>query len=297
MVTKKPYCSYKKNRHCRIRGDGALSLLLLPSIMGLLIFYIVPFILSIYNAVIDNPANRNFVGLQNFAAVIGSESFHLALFNTVIFTGVCVVFNLVFPFAIALLLNRIKVMQNFFWLIFLLPMVIPSGSMVFLWQKVFGLNGLINLLFFKDIPKDWINSPVSFFIIVFIFLWKYAGYNIVLLFAGLNQIPNEYYEYAEVEGAGNWRKFTSITLIYLTPAAFLAFVMALINSSKIYREIFSLAGAYPHQNIYLLQHYMYNQFSAINYQKLASSSYIVTVGFVLVVLCLFFTQRKISENF
>lgn len=281
----------------KIRGEGVLLVLLAPSVAGLFLFYIAPFAVSIYNALIDNSVSRKFVGLANFAAVVGSNSFRMALVNTGIFTGICITLNLVFPFILALLLNRIKWGRNYFWLVFLLPLVVPSGSMVFLWKKVFGLNGLVNLLFFTDAPMDWINSPAARSIVIFVFLWKYAGYNMVLLFAGLNQIPREYYECAEIEGAGPWRRFTAITMIYMTPAVFLAFVLAFVNSFKAYKEIYILSGQYPNQGIYLLQHYMYNQFTAINYQKLASSSYIITISFVIIVLGLFLTQKKISENF
>jgi len=286
----------KKTRK-KIKGNSVLFLLLLPSVLGLVVFYIAPFIVSIYNALIDNPVAKQFVGFKNFADVLQSASFRLAVKNTAIFTGVCIPLNLVFPFLLAMVLTYAKRARNFFWIAFLLPLVIPSSSMVTLWHYLFDLNGLINSVFFKNNPLDWLNTSAALPIIVFIFLWKNIGYNVVLFFAGLNLIPAVYYECASVEGAGAWRKFWMITLPYSAPAAFLAFVMAFVNSFKSFKEIYLLSGSYPNQSIYMLQTYMYNQFNNINYQKLAASSYIVTAGFVLIVLALFWTQKKISENF
>jgi multiple sugar transport system permease protein len=169
--------------------------------------------------------------------------------------------------------------------------------MVFLWEKIFGINGLINALYFTDAPINWLNTSWSRSIIVFIFLWKNIGFNMIILFAGLKEIPKEYYENAMIEGANAWKKFCQITLIYLTPAMFLAFIMTFINSFRVFREIFMLSGQYPHRTIYMLQHFMYNQFQAINYQRLAASSYIVTAIFVLIVIIFYKMQKRLSKNF
>ncbi|MDR1532858.1 MAG: sugar ABC transporter permease [Clostridiales bacterium] len=281
----------------RIKGEGVLILLLLPSAAGLFMFYIAPFVISIYNAVIDNPVTKNFVGLKNFTDVLGSEAFRMAAGNTLTFMIICVPLNMVLPLVLAMLLTRAKTSRGFLWLIFLLPLVIPSGSMVFFWMKTFGLNGWINAVFFPQAPADWANTSAARLIIVFIFLWKNAGYNMVLFLAGLNMIPAEYYECAAIEGAGAWRQFRMITIVYLAPTLFLTFIMSFINSFKAFKEIYMLFGGYPHKSIYMLQHFMYNQFSAANYQKLAASSYIVTPAFVAIVFALFVLQRKISENF
>jgi len=286
----------KKPRQ-KIRGNGAFWLLLLPSLLGVLAFFIVPFFVSLYNVVIDNPATRQFVGLKNVVDVLTSGAFLLALKNTAVFTVICVALNMAAPLALAMLLNRAKALRNVFGLIFLLPLVIPSGSIVFFWQKTFGLNGWINGAFFAASPQNWLDSPLSLVIITLIFLWKNAGYNVVLYMAGLNNIPREYYECASIEGAGAWNQFRRVTLVYLIPTGFLVFIMSFINSFKAFKEIYSLSGAYPNQTVYMLQHYMYNQFTATNYQKLASSSYILTIAFVVIVFALFTLQRKISESF
>jgi multiple sugar transport system permease protein len=174
--------------------------------------------------------------------------------------------------------------------------VIPSGSVAHFWKSVFGLNGLINGAFFYADPVNWLDTGWCRALITLVFIWKNAGYNIVLFLAGLHAIPQDYYEYAAVEGAGALSKFFRITLVYITPTAFLVFIMSIINSFKSFKEIYLICGAYPHSSIYMLQHYMNNQFAAVNYQKLASASYVLSLFIVALVLFIYHLQNKRAEN-
>jgi len=277
------------------KEEMTLLVLALPSLVGLLGFYVIPFVLSISLAVVDNSVLWNFVWMQNFKEVLSSGAFQTALKNTGIFMALCVPLNMVMPLFIALLLNSTKSLKTSFGVIALIPLVIPTGSTVHFWQSLFGLNGLINSLLFPDNPVNWLNTDYARWIIVFIFIWKNAGYNMVLFLAGLTSIPKEYYECASLEGAGSMRRFFMITLVYLTPTAFLVLVMSIINSFKSFKEIYLLSGEYPHSSIYMLQHYMNNQFGASNYQKLASASYILSIFIIAMVLGLFLGQNKASR--
>ena len=128
-----------------------------------------------------------------------------------------------------------------------------------------------------------------------LYLWKNTGYNMVLFLAGLQNIPQEYYESSEIDGAGGWRKFIHITMVYLTPAAFFIFVISIINSFKVFRETYLISGAYPHDSIYMLQHYMNNMFASLDYQKLTSAAFIMAVFIYVLVLSLYKFERKISN--
>ena len=200
--------------------------------------------------------------------------------------------NIIFPLAMALLLYKTTKMKSIFGLIFLLPLVIPSGSVAHFWKSVFGLNGIINGAFFPAAPVNWLDTEWCRTLITTVFIWKNAGYNMILFLAGLSAIPGEYYEYAAVEGAGAISKFFRITLVYITPTAFLVFIMSVINSFKSFKEIYLICGAYPHQSIYMLQHYMNNQFSAVNYQKLTSAAYVLSIFIIALVLMLYHLQNK-----
>jgi multiple sugar transport system permease protein len=162
----------------------------------------------------------------------------LGLKNTGIFMAICVPLNMALPLGMAMLLQKAGKLTSLFGLIFLLPLVIPSGSVAHFWRSVFGINGIINGAFFPDAPVNWLNTNLSRTLITGVFVWKNAGYNMILFLAGLKSIPQEYYEYASVEGVGALAKFFRITLVYISPTAFLVFIMSIINSFKSFKEIY-----------------------------------------------------------
>jgi multiple sugar transport system permease protein len=120
------------------------------------------------------------------------------------------------------------------------------------------------------------------------------GYNLVLALAGLSNIPKEYYEWSEGEGMGRIRSFFKITLVYMIPALFIMFVMSFISSFKVYRELYMLAGNYPDRNIYMLQHYMNNQFEQLNYQNLTAAAFVITAAVALLCVLFFVLDRKLN---
>ena len=140
---------------------------------------------------------------------------------------------------------------------------------------------------FLGVNTDWIKTGHSFSIAVGVYIWKNMGFNFVLALAGFANIPKEYYEWASIEGMGKTRMFCKITLVYLSPALFIMFVMSFINSFKVYRELYMLAGSYPNENIYMIQHYMNNQFGWLNYQNLTTAAFVV-VFTVSVIMTAFF---------
>lgn len=281
----------------RNKEEILLLSLWLPSITGILVFFVVPFIVSFYYALIDNPVTANFVGIKNFAHVIGSESFRLALKNTLKFMATCIPLNLIVSLFFSLIIHRAKKIKSILAVIFLLPLAIPSGSVVFFWESIFGLNGLVNKLLFSSNPRDWIQSSYATFIIVIIFLWKNIGFSIVLFSAALNLVPKEYYEAAVVEGAGAYKKFTKITFPYIVPTTFLVFILSIINSFKCFKEIYLLAGNYPNQSIYMLQHYVNNQFASMNYQRLVSAAYVLFVFITAIIVLFFYFQKRFTKDY
>lgn len=269
------------------------SLLTLPGLLGFLILYIIPFLISFYFALVDNNVSRSFVGLQNFIETINNQAFRLAIKNTVLMLALYVPINMVLPLLMAIFVEVLPGRAKaFYTFCFMLPLIIPSAAMTFFWKALFGINGIINGAFFSSNPADWLNTDYARFIIILMLTWKNAGYNMILYLSGLQFIPKEYYEFASIEGAGSWAKLRRITLPSLRPTLFFVLVMTIINSFGSFKEIFLLSGSYPHQSIYMLQHYMNNQFSNLNYQKLASASYILSVAFVIISLVIFRKQNK-----
>lgn len=277
-------------------------LFLIPSLAGFLIFYLIPFIGGFYYATIDAPVDGVFVGLDNFRALLNNGSFIKAAFNTAIFTLISVPLITVLSLGMALVLNHGIPFSGTFKTVFIVPLVIPVASVVFVWQCIFDYNGWMNgfissVSYLSGLPLvDWMKTDMARAVVIIVYIWKNIGYNMVLFGAGLNNISREYYESAEIDGAGTMKKFSGITLVYLTPTTFFVFVMSIINSFKVFRETYMISGQYPHDSIYMLQHYMNNMFSSLDYQKLTSAAYIMAAVITLLVMVLFSAERRISRS-
>lgn len=282
----------------KINSNKIALLFIAPSLIGFLIFYLIPFIGGIYYSVVDSPIGGRFVGLANYIDLMRNPVFLQAGYNTLSFTAISVPLNILLSLGLALLLNRRIYGRNILRTAFIAPLVVPVASVVLVWQVLFDINGSLNagIASLGLSPIDWMKTDLARVVLVIVYLWKNVGYNMVLFLAGLQNIPFEYYEAADIDGAGIWHKFTNITLVYLTPAAFFIFVMSIINSFKVFRETYLIAGAYPHNSIYMLQHYMNNMFASLDYQKLTSAAFIMAVFIYILVLVLFKVERKISNT-
>ena len=260
---------------------------LAPSLIGISLFFIVPFIMSLRYATTDG--GGSFVGLDNFKNLFASDAFRLAMENTVRFIAVAIPLNIAIPLLIARLLYK-TVGGSWLKTVFMSPLVVPSACVAFFFQSLFMSNGLLSHIL--GVNTDWMQTNASFAIAVAVYVWKNMGFNLVLMLAGLANIPKEYYEWAMIDGMGSVRAFFKITLVYLVPTLFITFVMSFINSFKVFRELYMLAGSYPNENIYMLQHYMNNQFSALDYQNLSSASFIITAVIAVLVIAFFVVDKK-----
>ncbi len=280
------------------RNRRTAVLFLAPSLTGFAVFYIIPFLVGGYYSLVSSPVKGKFVGLSNYAGLLNNAVFLTAAKNTLIFTGISVPLNMAISLGFAMLLARKIYMKKLLRTFFITPLVIPVASVVLVWQILFDSFGSVNALL-HDIglqPVDWMGSSWARLVVVIVYLWKNAGYNMVLFLAGLQNIPAEYYESASIDGAGFFRKFRSITCVYLTPTTFLVMIMSIINSFKVFRETWMLAGDYPHDSIYMLQHYMNNMFASLDYQKLTTAAYLMAVLVVVLVICLLWFERRIVKN-
>lgn len=281
----------------RIRESMTAGLFLAPSLIGFAVFFIVPFGISFVYSLYDSPVNGSFVGLANYRALLGNAVFRRAALNTMAFTAICVPLNMLLSLALAMLLNRSVHVRNWLRIAFLAPLVIPVASVVLVWRTLFDMSGTLNgwLVAHGLAPHDWMGSGSALYVVILVYLWKNVGYNMVLFLAGLQNIPADYYEAAAIDGAGKWRQLRTITLVYLTPTTFFVFIMSIINSFKVFRETYTIAGEYPHESIYMMQHYMNNMFKSLDYQKLTSAAFLMALVIVALVLLLFYAERRIAK--
>lgn len=201
---------------------------------------------------------------------------------------------LVLSLGLAMLLNKNTYFRNWLRTGYVLPLVVPVASIILIWQMLFDWNGSLNawLNNFGIDRVDWMKTDAARNVIIVVYLWKNIGYNVILFLAGLQQIPKDYYETAQIEGAGRLRQFRSITLVYLTSSMFFVVIMSIINSFKVFRETYLIAGEYPHDSIYMLQHYMNNMFMSLDVQKLTAAATLMFGCILLIVLGLFAFERR-----
>ena len=273
----------------RLRDFVRSLCFLSPSLIGVAVFFIVPFGVVVYYSLIDGVASHSFVGLDNFIKLFHNSAFLTAAGNTLSFSALAVPLAVVLAIVLALLLEARIPLKSQFRTFFLSPMMVPVASVVLIWQVLFNYNGTINefLLLFGADKIDWFQSEHSQIVVIILFLWKNLGYNMILFMAGLANIPKELLEVADVEGAGEWYKFFEIKLRYLSPTVLFVTILSLINSFKVFREVYLLTGAYPYETLYMLQHFMNNTFKSLDYQKLSAAAVVMAIVMVVLIALLF----------
>ena len=166
-------------------------------------------------------------------------------------------------------------------------MAIPVASIVLLWRVIFHRNGLLNgiLALWDAAPVDWIGSAAFFGVLVFAYLWKNFGYDMVLWLSGISAINPALYEAAQIDGAGSIKRFVKITLPNLMPTLFTVTVLSLLNSFKVFREAYLIAGSYPDDSIYMLQHLFNNWFSDLDVDKMCAGAVMMaSLVFILIMI-------------
>ncbi len=284
----------RQKRHDRLVSAAFLA----PSILGVAVFFVVPFFVILYYAFINNPVQKEFVGFDNFVRLFSNYSFKIAVINTLRFSAVCVPLAVITALLLAMALNVKIPLQSRLRSAFLSPMMVPVASIVLIWQVLFHYNGSVNtfLEFFSLDKVDWMKSTSGIWVIVLLFLWKNLGYNMILFLAALNNIPKDILEVATVEGAGPVRQFFTIKIRYLSSTILFVTILSVINSFKIFREIYLLSGDYPYESLYMLQHFMNNTFSSLDYQKLSAAAILMAIFMCILIGGLFYADDLYGKD-
>ena len=283
----------------RLRDNRQAYLLLYPGLLGVLLFFILPFALIVYYSLLDNNFSRTFVGLQNYRELWQNEAFRLAVSNTAWFSLVAVPLTVALALLVALALHCHLPARGFLRAVLLSPLMVPAASVILVWQILFHREGAVNqLLALFQLPAvAWLRTAgYDRAVVVLLFLWKNLGYCVVLFTAALGNIPQAPLEAAQIDGAGAFRRFWCIKWRYLTPTVLFVTVMTLANSFKIFREVYLLTGDYPSESLYMLQHFMNNTFRTLNYQKLSVATLLMTVVITVVLAILLRLEDRFGRE-
>jgi len=292
----------KTNRKRFSRRDRmerfSTSLFLAPSFAGVLTFFILPFFVVIYYSLIDNTTAANFVGFENFVKLFDNNAFKMALKNTGIFSLTAVPLVVVLALGLAVLLDSNVPAKSTFRTIFLSPMIVPAASVILIWQMLFDYNGVANEItaLFGVQPVEWMKSEYGYIVVVLLFLWKNIGYNMIMFMSALSSVPKGILEVAMLDGCGSVRRFFMIKLRYLTSTISFVTIMSLINSFKVFREVYLLTGNYPYDSMYTLQHFMNNTFSNFEYPKLSTAAIVLCLIMIIIIALLLWVDNRAGRG-
>lgn len=216
-------------------------LFILPTMLGLIVLNIIPILSTIRQTFFktgDFGRGNIFIGAENWVKVIHDTEVWQALFNTFKYAIIEVPLSIIIALILAVFLNRKMKFRGGYRTIFFLPMVAAPAAIAMVWRWLYNSQfGLLNHLFGTNIK--WISDPkVAWISVGIIGVWSILGYNMVLFLAGLQEIPADYYEAAEIDGASGISQFFHITLPLLSPTIFFVVVTRVIGALQMFDLVY-----------------------------------------------------------
>ncbi len=273
-----------------------------PWLLGIMIFLVYPIIASLYYSFCEysvlTPAQ--YIGWGNYQDLFSDEVFWKSLWNTFIYAAVALPLGSVMAILLALLLNMDIKAKSIFRTIYFLPSLLPIIAVAILWQWIFnGQFGLLNyLLSFIGIHgPNWLSDPKwSKSALIIMSLWG-AGNTMIIYLAGLQEVPQELYEAAELDGAIGLRKVWHVTLPMISPVIYFNVIMGIIGSLQVFAAPYVLgngAGGAPARSLLFYTMYLYD--NAFRYLRMGYASAMAWILFVIILL-LTLTATWISKRF
>lgn len=276
-------------------------LFLLPGFTGVMVFYLLPFLEVVRRSFLKS-GNDAFVGVSNYQTVFTNNAFLLALRNTALYMALGVPLLMGISLILALLLRHLVPRRKFVSAM-LLPMAVPAAVMVLVLRILIDKQGLINgivtdvSLIIAALPAfegvDYLNSGWALVIVLCSFLWKNTGYMVILWLAGLSALPKEVEEAAKVDGANRWQNWHYIIRPGLSGTSFTIGMLSVLQIFKSYREVWMVAGSYPQENIYFLQHLLQNWYLKLEFDRMAALTVLLSLVLLVVCLCL---QKRLEQS-
>ncbi len=289
-----------------------------PNLIILGLFTFLPIAINFHYAVTGGaqlyPTERPFVGLENLDTLFEcgnyldpstcrKDLFWRAVYNTAWFALLQVALMVLFSLITALVLNRKIIGRGFFRGVFFYPVLLSPVVVALIWKWVLQREGLLNAIVQSagGTGINWLNDPAwAFFWSVFVSIWAHMGFYTLILLAGLQAIPSDLYEAAQMDNASPWRRFSRITLPLLMPNLMVVVVLALIRAVQVFDEIFVLTGGGPGSATLFIVQFIYQTAFAESiklYGLAAAASLVLAVALlVLTLLQLRLTRRSTLQG-
>ena len=260
-----------------------------PTMLGLIILNIIPIFQTIYQSFFktgDFGKGNKFVGFQNYVKVFGDDEVWQSLWNTLKYAVVEVPISVILAIFLAVLLNKKLKGRSFFRTVFFLPMVSAPAAIAMVWKWLYNSNfGLINNLFGTNV--NWITDPkIAIYSIAAIGIWSVLGYNIVLILAGLQEVPRDYYEAASLDGANGWQQLTKITVPLISPTLFFVIITRIIAAMQVFDVIYMMMDKRNNPALKKTESlvYLFYKYSFEQHKNGYGATVIVVLLFVIMIL-------------
>ncbi len=290
----------------RARGGGPLAserkwawLFLAPTLIGLAVLSAGPILatLGISLTAWDLLTPARFVGLDNFTDLLANERFWTALRNTAYYTLVSVPLGMVLALGIALGLDQ--AIRGIAWIrtMYFLPLVTSSVAVGLVWLWIYApQGGLLNevLWWFRIPPQKWVSDPFwAMPSIIVMSVWQGLGISVIVFLAGLQSIPRDYLDAANVDGAGRWGRFRHITLPLLTPSIFFTGILSLIGAIQVFDQVYVLSRPRPTEANLTLVYFIYEEgFRNFRMGSASAAAWILFVIAAVLTIVYFRSQKR-----
>lgn len=267
--------------------------LVIPAFLVYAILYVIPaasgFLLSFFNIKTFKISSFTFAGFENYATVLRNPYFSVAIKNTLLFAIFTTLGKLGLGMSLALLLNNRFRGVNYMRTVFFLPAVLNNVAVGLVFRSMMHPLGLINRTLIgiglETFTQNWLTNPeIAIFSCAFVEIWKWTGYTMVILLAGLQAIDSTYYEAAELDGANRRQKFYFITLPLIMPSFNNAVVISIVGGLKVFDIVQSLTNGGPGNATSVFGTLIYSSFSSGNYGRGCAASMILTIFVLLIAL-------------
>ena len=286
----------KKKKRKRKNNDlGWAALMLLPNLIGFVMFMLGPMIASLVLSFMDYDLLRppRFIGLSNYIEMLTDPILHVTLRNTFVYTLIVVPFGMALSLLLAVLLDRKIFAMRFYRAAYFLPTITSMVAVAVVWQWIYNPEfGLLNyiLSFFGVERIQWLaSSRTSLVSIAIVAVWQSAGFNMMLFLAGLQGIDETYYEASDLDGASAIQQLFYITIPMLRPTTMFVFIMAIIGSFQVFATVHLMTAGGPGRSSSVIVHYLYQ--NAFVFFRMGYATAIAYLLFFIVLIITAFNMR------
>ena len=265
----------------------------LPTLIAFTIGFLAPFVLGVYLSLckFTTVTDAKFIGLSNYAKILGDGDFLHSLWFTALFTIVTVLLINIFAFAVAMLLTKNIKGTNIFRTVFFMPNLIGGIVLGYIWQIL--INCILSL---ASKPLLALNSSAGYWGLIILMCWQQIGYMMIIYIAGLQNVPSDLVEAAEIDGANAWDVLWKIKLPMVMSSVTICVFLTLTNSFKLFDQNLALTGGDPNHSTEMLALNIYQTFYARAGALFKGYGQAKAVIFCILVIAISMLQLKLTKS-